>query len=191
MSELAFHPLADIFPLLSGNEFDALVADINTHGVIEPIWLYESQLIDGRNRYRACQQLSIECPTRIYDGDDPVGFRIAANAEKIKTMNKFQRACVVIEIGKIEKNNKKTLNENHRKWIKLARNAFSPGFREPCYVCLKYQEITHAHHVYPLLLQARKNIKIPIQNFYRIFTGFAQHITQLYIDISKHSYLNQ
>jgi hypothetical protein len=36
---LEFHPLANIFPLLEGEEFDRLVADINRNGLIENIIL--------------------------------------------------------------------------------------------------------------------------------------------------------
>ena len=58
MTHLAFHPLANVFPLLAGEEFDALVADIQASGLREAIWLYEGQILDGRNRYRACQALA-------------------------------------------------------------------------------------------------------------------------------------
>ena len=58
--ELEFHPLADIFPLMEGEEFDALVADLKANGLREKMDLYEGKIIDGRNRYRALRRLGID-----------------------------------------------------------------------------------------------------------------------------------
>ena len=48
-----FHPLANAFPLIEGDEFAALVEDIIENGLRHRITLYEGKILDGRNRYRA------------------------------------------------------------------------------------------------------------------------------------------
>ena len=59
-SEMQPHPAAEIFPVMSALDFDTLVADIKQNGQLEPIVVYSDTILDGRHRYRACQQLSIE-----------------------------------------------------------------------------------------------------------------------------------
>ncbi|MGV9226436.1 DUF5131 family protein [Streptomyces albogriseolus] len=51
------HPFADAFPLIEGEEFEDLVSDIKRNGLRDPIVLSPDKtvLIDGRNRYRACE----------------------------------------------------------------------------------------------------------------------------------------
>lgn len=53
------HPFADRFPLIDGPEFDELVESIEQNGNREPIILSHDRrvLIDGRNRFRACEKV--------------------------------------------------------------------------------------------------------------------------------------
>jgi hypothetical protein len=82
-ADLKFHPLAGIFPLMEGAEFDELVADIKAHGLREPIVLYEGLILDGRNRYHACIKAGVEpsfAPSTWRD--DPAGYVISANIRR-------------------------------------------------------------------------------------------------------------
>jgi N6-adenosine-specific RNA methylase IME4/ParB-like chromosome segregation protein Spo0J len=94
----SFHPLANIFPLIEGAEFDELVADIVAHGVLEPIWIYEGQIIDGRNRYRAAELAGVDCPMREYIGDDPVSFVVSLNLKR-RHLDESQRAMVAAKLA--------------------------------------------------------------------------------------------
>lgn len=60
LGEFEVHPFADAFPLIDGDEFTQLVADVKKNGLREPIILNHdgTVLIDGRNRYRACEEAS-------------------------------------------------------------------------------------------------------------------------------------
>lgn len=54
---LSFHPYANLFPLIEGQEFYDLAEDIRANGLHDPIVLVPAdgghQILDGRNRYRA------------------------------------------------------------------------------------------------------------------------------------------
>lgn len=54
---LEHHPLADLFPMMSAAEHEALREDIAANGLLEEIVLFEGKVLDGRNRYRALCEL--------------------------------------------------------------------------------------------------------------------------------------
>jgi hypothetical protein len=96
-----FHPLADIFPMLEDDELKALAEDIKAKGLTEPITLYEGKVLDGRNRYRACDLAEVELkPDQFtqYEGDDALGFVVSKNLHR-RHLNEGQRAAIAAEIA--------------------------------------------------------------------------------------------
>jgi hypothetical protein len=49
------HQVAALFPELPSEELTLLARDIKARGQLEPIIVYKGLILDGRNRYRACQ----------------------------------------------------------------------------------------------------------------------------------------
>jgi len=99
---LDFHPLANLFPLMQGAEFDDLVADIRAYGQHDDIVTLGNKVLDGRNRYRACAAAGIAprlVPFRLEQhGDDPLAFVLSKNLKR-RHLNESQRAMAAADIA--------------------------------------------------------------------------------------------
>lgn len=65
-----FHPISAEYPLLEGSEFEKLADDIAARGLEEPIWTFRGSIIDGRNRFRACEARGVEPKYREWKGKE-------------------------------------------------------------------------------------------------------------------------
>ena len=92
-----FHPCAEVFPLMKGQEFAELVDDIKANGLREPIVEYDGQVLDGRNRYIACETADVEPRFVEFDGNDPLAFVLSANLHR-RHLNESQRAMVAAKL---------------------------------------------------------------------------------------------
>jgi N6-adenosine-specific RNA methylase IME4 len=54
---LPVHPLAELFPLIDGEEFSAFAEDIRLNGVVDKIVLLDGAILDGRNRFNVLTHL--------------------------------------------------------------------------------------------------------------------------------------
>jgi len=82
MKTFEVHPLAELIPPMSDDEFTELRDDIRENGLREAVTLFEGKVLDGRHRARACEALGIEPKTRVYDGDDPAEYVISLNLRR-------------------------------------------------------------------------------------------------------------
>lgn len=101
MSELEYHPLANIFPLMQGSEYEQLKADIQANGLLEPIYIADNKIIDGRNRYRACVDIGIEPQFETWQGDNLLNFIISKNLHR-RHLSESQRAVVASKLANME-----------------------------------------------------------------------------------------
>jgi N6-adenosine-specific RNA methylase IME4 len=97
---LPFHPLAEIFPLIEGEEFGALVASIKSRGLLERIVMHEGMILDGRNRYRACLVAEIDPEFVDFCGDDALAFVVDTNLHR-RHLTTSQRAMIAAELGRL------------------------------------------------------------------------------------------
>lgn len=95
---MEYHPLVELFPLLEGEEFQALVDDIKTNGLMEPIWLYEGRIIDGRNRYRACMEAGVEPTYREWSGNGSVEALVQSLNIHRRHLTVTQRALIATQL---------------------------------------------------------------------------------------------
>lgn len=94
-----YHEVANIFPLMQGEEFEALKNDIAEHGQREPIWLAtDGRIIDGRNRHRACCELGVAPKFTTWDGNGSlVYFVVSLNLHR-RHLNSGQKAIIAVDI---------------------------------------------------------------------------------------------
>lgn len=121
------HPAAELFPLLDENELAELAADIQQNGLHEPIWLWNEVdsclwLLDGRNRLAACKLAGVHPTTRLYTGDDPVGFVISENVKR-RHLTEGQKSGIAFKaLPLIEEQTKAKEAERKRQEIDAQRN---------------------------------------------------------------------
>lgn len=97
--QCAVHPVANIFPMMTQEEFESLKDDIQLHGQREPVVFWHDQLIDGRNRMMACQALGIEAEWCELDSDDdPVAYVVSHNLHR-RHLSTSQRAMVAAKLA--------------------------------------------------------------------------------------------
>ena len=93
-TSLKLHPLCDLFPRLGGQDFEALKADIQAHGLREPIVVLDGAILDGGNRYRACVEAGIRPDTVPFIDGDPLAFVLSENLHR-RHLSPGQQAAIV------------------------------------------------------------------------------------------------
>ena len=119
MKNLEPHPASQIFPLLEGAEFDALMEDLRTHGQRNPIVLCDGMILDGRNRYRAMLALGLAPKFVHWTSGNLEAYVISQNIMR-RHLTPAQRAMIVAALP--------TLDAGH---VKAQKQQVSDGVGKP------------------------------------------------------------
>jgi ParB-like chromosome segregation protein Spo0J len=93
------HPIAELFPLIEGEEFRELVEDIRRSGLRTPILLDpEGRVLDGRNRLRACRAAAVEPRFETWDGQGSALELVVSLNLRRRHLNESQRAMLAARL---------------------------------------------------------------------------------------------
>ncbi len=86
MSRIEAHPDAAIFPMMSQEELADLAADIKENGQRFPIIIGKHEdrevIVDGRNRFAACEMAGVEPKFEQINGHDPKAYILSVNINR-------------------------------------------------------------------------------------------------------------
>jgi hypothetical protein len=97
-----FHQFANLFPMVADGSLQELAQDIKDRGLLDPIVLFEEQILDGRCRYVACEIAGMEPKFEQYVGDDPLGYVLSRNLRR-RHLTESQRAMVAAKAADLKR----------------------------------------------------------------------------------------
>jgi len=95
---MKLHPACELFPMLAAKELHELAADIAANGLHNPIVTFQGQILDGRNRFAACEIAGVE--RRFVEwGDDGSAYEWAVSQNLIRRhLTSSQRAVIALDL---------------------------------------------------------------------------------------------
>lgn len=128
MKEMAWHPIACIFPMLSDDELQELAADIREHGQREPIVIFDGMVLDGRNRWMACRYAGVEPIVKSFEGSsrEALAYVWSLNAKR-RDLKPGQKCAANAEREK--------LDSEYAAELEKMRKSVDKGGRLKCPVC--------------------------------------------------------
>ena len=89
----------NIFPEANTEDYNRLRDDIASNGYDsrQPIVVYQDAIIDGWNRQRACDELSLTPSYHTFQGSDSDAIDFVMRTNKRRNLNKGQWACIAAE----------------------------------------------------------------------------------------------
>lgn len=128
-NEYGFHPIANVFPMMSDLSFDALAYDIKQNGLNEDVWLdYDGKLVvDGRNRYLACVREGVDIRyQRLGKDENILTFIISRNIHR-RHLNHTQKAFAAAKVANAPRGRHRK-EKSGSKCVQISQNQASEMF---------------------------------------------------------------
>lgn len=95
------HSAAALFPLLPPSIYEDLVADIRKHGIRQPVLVFGTEIVDGRNRVRAGLEAGVHIPIEQITDEETI-YEIAASANlHRRSLVPSQRAYIAEQLHRM------------------------------------------------------------------------------------------
>ena len=183
---MEFHPIANIFPMMSDEELSELSKDITSNGLRVPILLHEGKILDGRSRYQACESSGVKPEYTEFEGDDPLShvLDLHLHRPKVRHLTTGQKAVVVAEweyaargglVGKRHHGGDDSRNIFDPAWLDSAALQLAKALKVPL---IYVSEALVIQRESPNRYQQVKSgeMSIPRAKFEtRVFDGFIKH----------------
>lgn len=113
MKQYSNHEIADVYPMMSDKELQALISSMEAGGYDEnqPIYLFEDKILDGRNRYKATKEAGIEPAFKVFEGTykeaEKKSILLNSNRRHMSISQKAMIAAMQIQKSREDENRKK------------------------------------------------------------------------------------
>lgn len=134
------HKLAAVFPEMPPDQYEAFKQDVATRGVLNPIVVYQGEIIDGRHRWQAAHETGRECPQVEWEPasaspdditDELWDYLVSLNAHR-RHLDKSQWAMIAVEGSREieEAANKRKVSGSHEAALPQGVKTRTPQVRD-------------------------------------------------------------
>lgn len=95
---MKLHPFCEAFPEITGEKFERLKSDIKENGLRDAIVTLDGMILDGQNRFKACEALDVKPRFEEFNGKDPLKFVLSKNLHR-RHLDVGQRAFIAARLS--------------------------------------------------------------------------------------------
>jgi len=92
------HPLCELFPFMDVKTFDALKTDMKAYGQRDTVKVFKDLVLDGKNRLKACRELSITPKIEVLPDDTDIIAYVKASGLCRRDLTPDQRIDIAEEL---------------------------------------------------------------------------------------------